>query len=344
MISTNDEFGTRSKPISLNQKIEFLKNPDNYPEPCSTVETIKTHMAWVFLTDNFVYKLKKPFRYNHTGLKTPEARRMNCLDEVRLNRRLAPDIYLGVIPLSVDKNGNLNFKKEYKIVDWLVKMKRLPADMLLHHRIKSGKKITVEELKASADLLTRFYITAEPFFFSSGEYQIRLIRYLYDYRQELLKPEFELPKQLINDIYHAQVAYIRAHRSTFDNRIEMGRIVEGHGDLKPEHICLSPTVIIDCLEFDKDLRIMDVIEDLSFLAVECDRLGASWIGKYILEYYMNEANDPVPESLIAFYKSYKALIRALLSIRHIMELPYKHETKWKEKAGIYLELASKYIL
>lgn len=337
-----DENSGVTKSISLKEKVAFLKQKENYPHPTSIVEVIQTHMSWVFLTDQFVYKLKIPSRFDHLSLKTSKARLQNCIEELRLNKRLAGEVYSGIVPLSVDKDGNLMMGRGKWPVDWLVKMKRLPANMMLDKWMVTGKA-SREDLKPSAKLLTRFYMNADAVPMSMEEYQQRLTSDLSAYCDELCSAEYGFPKQQIISIHERLSAFIEANTAVFKRRLSNGKIIEGHGDLKPDHICLSPPAVIDCLEFDKRLRILDVFDDLAFLSLECDRLGASWVGSYFIQYYTQKAKDTPPDGLLDFYKSYKSVIRALLSIRHIKEKQYRGDPKWKKRAREYLELAEFYI-
>lgn len=343
MLSVDNKSDLSNEEIYKDSKLNFLLNPASYPELTSTVGLVSTHMSWVFLTDTFVYKLKKPFHYDHMRLLTPEARHQNCLEEVRLNRRLAEDVYLGVVPLS--KNGEDQFLlgEGQKIIDWLVKMKRLPEEMMLGNWIKADQKVPVEKLEPAAKLLTRFYLSAEPIFMSGSGYLQKLRTALGKYRDEMLAPELELAPHIIDSIYQRQIEFMVRNQPVLENRARHHRIVEAHGDLKPEHICLSPTVIIDCLEFDQELRIMDILDDLSFLSLECDRMGAPWIGNYFVRHYILNADDQPAGGLINFYKSCKAFTRALLSIQHIREPQYEHDPKWRARTNVYLEMAANYI-
>jgi aminoglycoside phosphotransferase family enzyme len=122
--------------------------------------------------------------------------------------------------------------------------------------------------------------------------------------------------------------------------VEAGRVVEAHGDLRPEHICLEPEpVVIDCLEFNRSLRILDVASELMFLALECERLGARQIGEWIVGKCNEETGDRPPETLLEFYKSYHACIRAQIAVWHLKDDNISNPAVWTEKAKRYLQLA-----
>src|SRR5262249_4067578 len=116
---------------TVEQKIAFLSRPEAYPEPTRRVEMKETHMSWVFLTDTKAWKLKKPVRYDFLDFSTREARRRDCEEELRLNRRLAPDVYYGIAPLTIDPQGGMRLAGAGETIDWLVRMRRLPADRML---------------------------------------------------------------------------------------------------------------------------------------------------------------------------------------------------------------------
>lgn len=146
---------TSTQEVSTEQKLEALCSPACYPVPAASVELIETHFAWVFLVGEHAYKMKKPAAYPFMDLRTIADRQRNCLDEVRLNRRLAPDVYLGAVPLTLDEQGTLKVNGEGAVVDWLVWMKRLPAQNMLDRAIDA--KSTTPALVEIGSLLARFY-------------------------------------------------------------------------------------------------------------------------------------------------------------------------------------------
>ncbi|MBI3915832.1 MAG: hypothetical protein HY322_02345 [Betaproteobacteria bacterium] len=126
---------TREFPIT--EKVAFLRRPEAYAPAPHRVDVVETHMSWVFLADALVYKLKKPVRYEFLDFSTLEARRLNCQREVELNRRLAPDVYRGTVPLTLRSDGSLRLGGPGTTIEWLVEMRRLPADRMLDAAIRS---------------------------------------------------------------------------------------------------------------------------------------------------------------------------------------------------------------
>ncbi|MDP4252258.1 MAG: hypothetical protein Q8918_19340 [Bacteroidota bacterium] len=328
--------------LPLGEKVAFLKQPIAYSHAVSKVEAKETHMSWVFLANGFAYKLKKPVKYRFLDLCLLDARLRNCKEEVRLNRRLAKDIYLGIVPLTIEEDGRLALQGKGKIVDWLVRMKRLPEENMLGYLIRQNT-LSEDHLKRAAALLAEFYKTLPCIITAPGSHREKLRGEIYTIYRELADPVYHLPTALIGKLISGLLRFLNDHASLLDERVVSGNIKETHGDLRPEHICLIPEpAIIDCLEFNRDLRIQDTAEELSFLAMECEIMGNSSVGKIFFETYMSLTSDKIPEPLINFYKLRKACLRAFLVIRHIAEPAYREDPKWVATANAYLQMAEQY--
>jgi len=323
---------------SLEEKVAFLSRPENYPYSTRTVGKKQTHMSWVFLTDTHAWKLKKPVRFDHIDFSTPEARRRDSEAEIRLNGRLAPNVYQTVVPLTLGPGRRIQLNRIGIPVDWLVRMRRLPAGRMLDQAI-ADRTVSKEDLTNVGTLLTNFYLKAAPIPMTGQEYRARLTKELEISKYELMQEENGVPHQLVTPVLDRSLRVIAQHPEIFDDRVQAGKIIEGHGDLRPEHICLErPPVIIDCLEFDRDLRILDPASELTFLALECERLGAPDTGAFIFNVYREQTGDAPSESLLEFYRSYHASIRARLAIWHLKD--HDDVAKWTTKAKTYLRLAA----
>jgi aminoglycoside phosphotransferase family enzyme len=328
--------------VSMEEKVSFLKQPAAYSCMGVRVKVKETHMSWVFLVDDVAYKLKKPVVNRLFDFRTLEARLENCREEVRLNRKLASDIYLGIVSLTVSQSGKLQIEKAGKIVDWLVKMKRIPEKNMLDYGILHDS-IDEINLKHVARLLTEFYKRSAPVPMTMPEYIKKLeAEILFNYN-ELSLPLFELSPLLLSELKAGQMAFLKENHSLFNERVKSNKIIEAHGDLRPEHICLGPSpAIIDRLEFNKELRIMDIAEELSFLSMECEMMGNRTAGQIFLGEYIKITNDIIPPSLITFYKIKKACLRAYLVARHKEEDRYKDDPKWLARTTAYLKLGESY--
>ncbi len=330
-----------SKAPSLDRKVNFLRQPASYPG-VTHVETLETHMSWVFLADQYVYKLKKPVRYDFLDFTTPEARQKYCTEEVRINKPLAGDTYRGVVQLKI-ADGAMQLNGAGETIDWLVKMKRLPEQHMLHTAISNGT-VRSDLVKQAADLLADFYLSSIPVKLNPKQFRQQIVKDIERNSDELLRPEFTLARSAIIDITTDLLYFIAMYADLFDQRVAEGRIIEGHGDLRPEHICLAPKpVIIDRVEFNSALRIMDVAEELSLLALECEMLNATATGQLFLSTYKSKSGDEIPDMLISFYKAKRALLRAKLSIHHLLEKKYlANEQKWKGRCEGYMRAANAY--
>ncbi len=324
----------------LEDKVAFLRRPEAYPDEEPTrVEVIETHMSWIFLTGRHAYKLKKPVRYPFLDFSTLEARGRDCAAEVRLNRRLAPDTYLGALPLNLDDRGRLTLGDGGRIVDWVVKMRRLPAKRMLDRVIREGR-LQPGDIEAVAEHLAAFYARREPVALSPERYRARLRRDITTNLEALSEPLHEPDDGQLDRIRAALLGLLSRAPDQFDARASGGHVVEGHGDLRPEHVCLErPPVVFDCLEFDRRLRTLDAADDLAFLAMECDRLGAPEVGETLYRVYGERCDDWPDSRLIAFHKSRQACLRAKLALWHIFELPTSEWEPWRRKARDYLEIA-----
>jgi aminoglycoside phosphotransferase family enzyme len=245
-----------------------------------------------------------------------------------------------VVPLTIDPQGALHLAESGATIDWLVQMRRLPAERMLDYAMAHGTVCETDVQRVGA-LLARFYTQTPPAVITPSTYRQRLGKDVQANRQELVLPMYGLPVALVESALAAQCAFLEQESALFDSRAQAGRIIEAHGDLRPEHICLEDApVIIDCLEFDRALRILDTVSELAFLMLECERLGAPQVGHHIFDTYCRATGDHPPERLLAFYRSYHAGLRAKVAVWHLKDASVRHPAIWTEKATHYLRLAA----
>jgi aminoglycoside phosphotransferase family enzyme len=330
--------------IALADKVGFLGAAESHArERPGSVEALETHMSWVFLTDRFAYKLKKPVRHPLIDLRLLEARHRNCLGEVRLNRRLAPGVYLDTLPLTFAPHGDgLRIGGDGRVVEWLVVMRRLPAELMLDRALGSGGPER-GDLDRVALRLARFYQGLAPEPMSPD---VRRSWYQDEIElswRELSRTEFALASARTERIAGRLSEFLRAQPELLTERHLAGRIVEGHGDLRPEHICLErEPVIIDCLEFSRALRIVDPADELAFLALECAMLGEADVGARLQRSYEALTHDRPPELLISWYMGFRAFLRARLLALHSLEPEPRSREDWLAQAERYLDAALGY--
>ena len=325
---------------SLERKVAFLSSPETYPGGTREVRAIETHLSWVFLTDTHAYKLKKPVRHEDCDLTTVAARAAHCRMEIVLNRRISEGVYLAAVPIGVDGGGRLRLDRGGEVVDWLIRMRRLPAERMLDrlieaHRLREG------DLLPLVALLVRFHRSCHRPAVSGAEIRARLAARIDRNTRDLCAPEGELPATLVEELGNRQLAFVERHGAMLDGRLESGKVVEGHGDLRPEHVCLEPLPqVIDCLEFSRELRIIDVAEELGYLALECERLGAPRVKRELFEAYARLSGDEADPRLVDFHQSCHACVRATLALAHLREPGRNDREKWIRRAADYVRLAA----
>ena len=324
---------------SIDEKVAFLSRPDAYPHRPSFVSVKETHMSWVFLAGSLVYKLKKPVAYPFLDFTTLEARERNCREELRLNARLAERVYLDVISLHMDPSGGLSFEAAGPVADWLVRMRRLPAGRMLDVLIHAGSA-KAADVRFAAEKLARFY-AACPVVDVTAAWVMARFRSEHEVDLRLLSDgRFALEAGRTRHVLDMMATSLDMVVPLMEARAEARAYVEGHGDLRPEHVCLAgDPVFIDCLEFNRDLRILDPFDEISYLGLECERLGAGWIGSVFLSSAREKLGRPAPEPLLCFYRSARALLRARLALAHLTEPAPRTPEKWEPSARQYIRLA-----
>ena len=337
----------RAAPPSIQDKVRFLSLAASYPQPAARVEVRQTHMSWLFLTDTLVYKLKKPVVYPFLDFRSLSARAADCRDELVLNRRLAPSVYLGLSCLRVGADGRLLLADTFdtdgegdgELVEWLVRMRRLPEDLTLDAAIRAGR-LTAGQIGSVGAVLAAFYRHLAPCGVTGTEH-IALLKAQHALNAETLRrPQFALDAAAAAPVLDALQRWIEDESALLHARVCDGRVVEGHGDLRPEHVFLNdPPVVIDCLEFKRQLRLVDWADEIAFLGIECARLGAADVGPALRAQLETALDDAVPDRLFHFYGAFRACLRARLALAHLTEPAPPTPDKWPRLAREYLDLA-----
>lgn len=328
---------------TLQDKVDALRNPANHRLPVSSVEAIETHFSWVFLAGERAYKMKKPLHLGLQDFSTLERRRHYCREELHLNRRLAPQVYLGLVPLAADENGRLRLDGPGEPVEWLVAMRRLPPGPMLDQRLLRGEA-SEDDMRRIAWQLAGFHRWQPRPRLDPNGYRLRLWQRLADAEQLLGRPEWRLPRTRVDVLLGTLRAWLASSTPLIEARAMAGCVLEAHGDLRPEHIWLGdPLAIIDALAFSKALRLQDGADEVGFLALECERAGAPALGEALLRHYAQASGDEPPRALVHFYQALRACERAGLAIAHLAEARYQGEARWRRRARQYLRLAVRHL-
>ena len=315
-------------PPGLADKVAFLRSRCGPGD-----EAVETHFAWVFLTGDRALKLRKPVRRETMDYANLEARRSGAEAEVALNRRLAPQVYLGTVPLTLEAGGRLALRGTGEPVDWLVEMRRLDRRLMLDAALEGGR-VEAAGLRRVATMLAAFYSGAEPAITRPRELTGRLLLKVEANRAVLRT----LDPACADRLAARQAATIERLAPELDARVARGCVIEAHGDLRPEHIFLGePPAVIDCLEFDRDLRILDRAEELSLLELECARIGHAEAGRHLRGACLDLMQDHPSQELLALYRSHRAATRAKLYVWRADEPDGATPEEWRARARRYLE-------
>ncbi|HEY0878105.1 MAG TPA: hypothetical protein VGE10_06595 [Zeimonas sp.] len=321
------------------EKLRFLRSRAAHRCDPSKITWVETHMSWVVLAGDRVLKMKKPVRFPFLDFSTLESRERNCREELRLNRRLAPDVYLRLVAMQWH-DGALRLVPEEcppapgATVDWLVEMRRLPREHMLDRRIAENR-ITSEDVDALSATLAAFYRDAPRTTSTPADWLERLRREHGATERMLRMPGFASlgAAALLDRLSTA----LDAHATALRERVRSGRVVEGHGDLRPEHVCLlDRPIVIDCLEFDADLRQVDPIDELAFLGLECAMAGAEWIGPQLIASVSAALGEHAPPALVALYTANRAALRARLAVAHLLDDEPRTPQRWLPLGQRYL--------
>ncbi len=296
------------------QLVKALSDPAFYPHPVDEVRFLQTHISSVFLTGDYVYKLKKPVNFGFLDFSTLALRKLYCRAEVELNRRLAPSVYIEAAPITLD-DGTPTLKGEGEIVDWVVVMRELD-ERLLGTQVNARGELTANHMDALVKVLVPFYENA-----ATGEGidrygEIESVKFNTD--ENFAQTEDHVGKLLSRDRFeHIRDwtdAFYRDRADLFARRIAEGRIRESHGDLHLGNIFFEdPPIIFDCIEFNERFRCGDVAVDLAFLAMDLDFNGRPDLSRHFIDGYVAASGDRELPELLDFYKCYRAYVRGKIA-------------------------------
>jgi uncharacterized protein len=310
-----------------------LSRPESYPDPPGRVEVRETHISLVFLAGERAYKLKKPLVLDFLDYGSAERRRAMCAEEVRLNRRLAPGIYLGVLGVALS-DGAVEFMAadDPRAVDFVVEMRRYQESHTLRARLERGE-LDTDQVRAVGDVLARFHAGARPVADPGAPVLTVERRFEHELHELLACVEERGEIGRIQALERFAHGYITANARTFQTRAINGHVREGHGDLRAEHVLVDGQVqIVDCVEFDPSLRELDVADDLAFLVLDLAAHGGERFGGALVQAYRDAGGDPGDGSLLAFYAAYRALVRAKVALVRYSQLPARSAKRGRESA------------
>jgi aminoglycoside phosphotransferase family enzyme/predicted kinase len=338
------------------QLIAFLESPESYPHRPTEVRAIQTHISWVFIASPFVFKVKKPVNLGFLDFSALEKRHYFCQREVALNRRLAPDVYLGVVPINKTTSG-FSLNGEGEIVEYAVKMKELPhvgrgsgslGESGFLNELLEKNLVGEKEIDRVISVLHRFYQAETPrpeieqwgasekLKISTDENFTQVERFV---GKTISPVAFEAIRHYTNQFY-------LLNESLFRQRIEQHRVLDCHGDLRLDHVHLAPkaTSIFDCIEFNDRFRFIDIANDLAFLAMDFDFEDRSDFGNLFLRNAARELRDSGMLKIANFYKCYRAFVRGKVESIQATEKETTNPQDHERRAARYFRLALRYAI
>ena len=325
--------------------ITSLMKPEAFEHQADEVQLVQTHISYVLIAGQFVYKFKKPMNFGFLDFSTLEKRGHYCLQEVSLNRRLCPEIYLERVAVTLSSDG-YRLDGEGEIIEYGVKMRRLEEERMMGRVLAAGA-LTTAHLDQIVDTLVPFYESAEvnDEIRSYGRTETVAVNVVENFEQtESFVDGPALSLEQFEQIKTYALAVLKQDER-FNKRIEDERIRDCHGDLYSANICLSDKVyVFDCIEFNDRFRYSDVAGDIGFLAMDLDYHGLNELADYFVSRYVERSGDRGLLDLIAFYKCYRAYVRGKINLFTAADNGLDGETRsdCTAQAKRYFELAQRY--
>jgi aminoglycoside phosphotransferase family enzyme len=330
----------------LPSTIGALLKSQAYPHRPQKIELVQTQMSFIFLTGEYVYKIKKPVNLGYLDYTTLEKRHFFCHQELKLNRRLCPDAYLAVVPI-VEEKGELRIEGRGKAIEYAVKMKQLPQDRMMDVLLTRGQ-VTPEVVARVAEKLVGFHQKAEisPEIAAFGRLDVIRQNTDENFAQtgkyigtSIIAEEYQHIKNYTNN-------FIDSNASLFDKRVREGKIKDCHGDLHSAHVCFTDDICIyDCIEFNDRFRYCDVASEVAFLAMDLDRYRQAGLSRHLVDTYVGLSHDEELRKLLNFYKCYRAYVRGKVESFKLDDplISQTDKAKALESAQSYFQLAESYV-
>jgi len=303
-------------------------------------------MSFVFLAGEYVYKVKKPVNLGYLDYTTLERRHFFCRQELELNRRLCPDVYLAVVPV-VEEKGEVRMEGQGKAVEYAVKMRRLPQDRMMDVLLPQGQ-VTPQMVARVAEKLADFHKKAETNQKIAAFGGLDIVRHNCD--ENFAQTEKYIGLTILTAKYERIKGYtddfMESNAGLFEKRVKEGRIRDCHGDLHAAHVCFTDDICIyDCIEFNDRFRYCDVASEIAFLAMDLDRHQQAGLSRHLVDTYVGLSHDEELLKLLNFYKCYRAYVRGKVESFKLDDplISQGEKAKALESARSYFQLAESYV-
>jgi aminoglycoside phosphotransferase family enzyme len=332
-------------PEKAGEVFEAMKNPETYDVHPKKIDVIQTHISWVFLTGEFVYKVKKPVNFGFLDFSTLEKRKQFCFRELEINRMFSPEIYIDVLPIN-RFGGSLKMGGPGMAEDYAIKMRQLPQDRLMTLLLEKNL-VTRRHMDELIQILERFYSKTKTFRDSGspGDLDSVELNWKENFEQSekyvgilLEKKEFDAIKRKIS-------SFMKQNAALFHHRKKNGFVKWCHGDLHSGNIFVTDSIhIFDAIEFNDRFAISDIASDIAFMAMDLDFRGSKDLADYFVNRFIEKSGDMEIEKLLPFYMCYRAFVRGkVLGFRmDDSHVPAQEKEKAREAAKRYFEFAYQY--
>ncbi len=329
------------------QQIQQLIDRGLLPAAAAPAELLHTHISWLILYDQVVYKIKKPVRYSFADFSTSEKREHYCHEEVRLNKRLAPGMYLGVVPITRAMISEQENNQPGQVIDHAVQMKRMDNSLEMKQLLLNNA-VTPEHIRKIAHKMADFHQQAKVI---EGKFDLRALQQMFaDIQNQKPFLQQHHKNNWSDRIDHAierSWSFLEKHWDHFAQRAREGYIRDCHGDLTARNIFLyDDPVIFDCIEYNTDFRQIDILNDMAFLHVDLDFFGETDLGNRLYQQYfeiMNQHDKAFYHDLYRYYKSYRANIRAKVTLIKASSSDDEYREEHWQNAAVYLDLMQQYL-
>ncbi|NPV14449.1 AAA family ATPase [candidate division WOR-3 bacterium] len=330
---------------TVQSRVNELLEPALYGGGVKRVRLIQTHTSWVFIAGDFAYKVKKPVNFGFLDYTTLSARRFFCYEELRLNRYLSPDLYLGVVPI-VERKGRLRLGGGGRVIDYCVKMRALPQRAIMTERLKRGE-VSFQHIDEIARRISEFHRKAErgKQVAQYGSSEIIKLNWDENFAQTMEFRGKTISPRMFQEIKGAVERFIAENRDTFRDRRQRGFVRRCHGDLHSKNIFLADRVyIFDCIEFNPRFSCGDVASEVAFMAMDLDFFNRHDLANFFLERYLVYSEDRGFLKLLDFYRCYRAYVRGKVTSFQLNDptVPQRAKKVALVTARRYFALASRY--
>lgn len=324
-----------------------LMNSGSLPGSQNQAEMKETHISWIILTDHYAFKIKRPVKYSFLDFSSLENRRHYCHEELKLNQRLAPDMYLTVLPVTGDMLNKTPAGNRSKIIDYAVQMKRMDNKREMDNMLKTDK-VSDKHIIKLAEKIAWFHqntnVINKRLDTAGFQETYKDIKSVIPY---LKKKNMMRMIRVIEQGINKSKSFLTDREDFLNNRIKKGFHRDCHGDLNSRNIFVyDDPVIFDCIEFNKEYRHIDVLNDIAFLCVDLDYFGKIHFSELFYKKYLEHSgfeDNADTRQLFTYYKSYRADVRAKVTLISASKTEDDKETKvLVNDAAKYLELMKTY--